>query len=98
MSASSFMQAWVALTGALAMIALILTAFALMLGAIKPADAVRHLGAILGMVIVLMFIPGILMSAWSGLSLWQQIALVAMGIGICSLLRSRRQSRKRERQ
>ena len=64
MSASNFMQAWVALTGSLAMIAIILTALGLMVGVVKPADAARHLGAILGMVIVLMFAPGLVMSGW----------------------------------
>jgi len=98
MSASNFMQAWVALTGSLAIIAIILTAIGLMLGVVKPADAGRHLGAILGVVIVLMFFPGVLVSVWSGLSFWQQIALIAIGIGVFSWLRPRRQPRKRERQ
>jgi hypothetical protein len=96
MSASNFMQAWVALTGSLAMIAIILTALGLMVGVVKPADAARHLGAILGMVIVLMFAPGLVMSAWSGLSPWQQIGLIAIGIGVFSWLRPRHQPRKRK--
>ena len=64
MGESNFMQGWVALAGSLAMIALILTAFGLMLGIVKPADAVKHVGAILGIVIALMLVPGALVSAW----------------------------------
>jgi predicted small integral membrane protein len=94
LSASHFMLAWVALTGALAMIALILTAFGLILGLMKPVDAARHVRAILGTVIVLMYIPSWMMSAWSGLSFWQRIGLVAMGIGVWQVTRPRRKARK----
>ena len=41
MSASNFMHGWAVLVGSLAMIALILTAFGIMLGMVKPADAVN---------------------------------------------------------
>ena len=44
---SNFMQAWVTLAGSLTMIALLLTAFGLMLGIMKPADALRRVGAIM---------------------------------------------------
>ena len=96
MSASNFMHGWMTLIGSLATIALILTAFGLMLGIVKPADVLKHVGTILGIVIVLMLIPGILVSAWLGMSLWQQIALVAIGIGISVWLRPQRQTRKKK--
>jgi hypothetical protein len=69
-----------------------------MLGILKPADALRRVGAILGIVIVLMLIPGVLVSAWSGMSLWQQISLVAIGIGVLQWLRPRRQPRTNRRE
>ena len=89
------MHGWVALLGPLAMIALILTALGLMIGIVKPADAPKHIGAILVIVIGLMVVPGILANAWSAMSLWQQIALLAIGIGVFWWLRPRRQPRKR---
>ncbi len=95
MSESNFMHGWVALTGSLATIALVLTAFGLMIGIVKPSNALKHVGTILGIVIVLMLIPGVLASAWSGMSLWQQIALVALGVGVWQWQRLRRQTRKR---
>lgn len=94
MGGSSFMQGWVALLGALAMVAIVLTAFGLMLGSVKPGDALKYLGASLGIVIVLMLAPGILVSAWAGLFLWQQIALIAIGIGVFQWLRPRRKRRE----
>ena len=60
------MQWWVALAGLLAMIALILTAFGLMLGIVKPADALRRVGAILGVIMLLMVLPAVLVNLWSG--------------------------------
>jgi hypothetical protein len=90
------MHGWVALLGSLATIAIILTAIGLMLGIVKPADVMKHIGAILGIVIGLMVIAGILWSAWSAMSLWQQIALIAIGVVLLQWLRPRRQPRKRK--
>ena len=95
MNGSNFMQGWVALTGSLAMIALILTALGLMLGIVKPSDGLRHIAAILGVVMLLMVIPAILVNIWSGMSLWQRLALAAIGIGVLQWLRPRRQTRKK---
>ena len=95
MNESNFMHWWINLVGSLATIALILTAFGIMLRIVKPDDVLKRIGAILSIVIVLMLIPGILVSAWSALSLWQQIVLIAIGIGAVQLLRPRPQRRKR---
>jgi hypothetical protein len=90
MSISSFMHGWLALLGSLATIALILTAFALMLGILKPADAPKRVAAILCAVALLILILGVLVIAWSDLSLWQQIALVTIGIAVWQWRRPRR--------
>jgi predicted tellurium resistance membrane protein TerC len=90
------MHSWVVLLGSLATIAVILTAFGLMLRIVKPADALNHIGAILGIVIVLMIIPGVLVSAWLGMALWQQIALGVVGIGILQWFRPKRRARHRK--
>jgi hypothetical protein len=95
MNGSSFMQGWLTLVGSLAIIALVLTAFGIMLGIVKRSDVVNRVGAILGIVIVLMLAPGILAGIWSAMSLWQQIGLVAVGIGVWRLLRLRRQARNK---
>lgn len=88
------MQGWLTLVGSFAIIALVLTAFGIMLGIVKPSDAVNRVGAILGIVIVLMMAPGILAVVWSAMSLWQQIGLVAVGVIVLQLVRPRRQPRK----
>jgi Zn-dependent protease with chaperone function len=96
MSESSLMHGWMSLLGSFATIAIIVTAFGLMLGIVKPADAPKHIGAIMVIVIGLMVVPGILASAWSAMSLWQQIALAAIGVGVFLWLRPRRQPQKRK--
>ena len=92
MNGSNFMQGWVALAGSVATIALILTAFGLMLGIVKPADALKHVGAILGIVVLLMLVPDVLMSLWSAISLWQWIGLAVIGIGVWQWRRPRRRA------
>lgn len=89
-------SAWATLVGSFATIALILTALGLMLGMIKPADALKHGGVILGIVIVLILIPGVLVSLWSDIPSWQWIGLAAIGIGISQWQRPRRTRNKRD--
>ncbi len=97
MNGSNFMQGWVALTGSVAMIALILTAFGLMLGIVKPSDALRRVAAILGVVMLLLVLPAVLVSIWSSMSLWQRLVLAAIAIGLWQWRRQRGESRKRRR-
>jgi len=51
---------WAVLVESVALIAIIITGIGLMLCVVKPADALKHCGAVLGIVIVLMLIPGVL--------------------------------------
>jgi hypothetical protein len=94
MNGSNFMHWWINLVGSLATIALILTAFGLMLGIVKPADVLRRIGAILGAVIALIFAPCVLVNTWLGMSLWEKIGLVAVGVCAWQWPRPRRQSGK----
>jgi hypothetical protein len=89
------MQGWLTLVGSLAIIVLILTAFGIMLGIVKRTDAVNRVGAILGIVIVLVPAPGILAGVWSALFLWEQVSLVTIGVVVWQLRRQRRKPRKR---
>ncbi|MGC9224920.1 MAG: hypothetical protein ACP5E2_13415 [Terracidiphilus sp.] len=95
MCGSNFMHEWVALTGSVTMIALILTAFGLMLGIMKPADALRRVGAIMGIVMLLLVLPAVLVNVWSDMSLWQRLGLAALGIGLWQWRQTRKEFRKR---
>ena len=80
MYGANFMQVWAQLVKSLAVIALILTAFGLMLGFIKPAAALRQVAAILAIAAMLLLIPCALATLWSDIPLWQWIGLAAIGI------------------
>lgn len=73
---------WTGLVGSLVMLAIIVTAFGLMLGIVKLEDALKRIGAIAGIVIALMLIPAILISFWSGMSLGQRVGVAAVGFGV----------------
>lgn len=94
MNGSNFMHWWLNLVGSLPTIALILTAFELMLGIVKPADALRRIGTILGAVIALIFAPCILVNAWLGMTLLEKIGLVAVGVCVWQWRRPRTQKSK----
>ncbi len=97
MNGLNLMQGWAILAGSVAMIALILTAFGLMLGIVEPADALRRLVAIVGVIILLIVTPSILVNIWSNMSSGQQICLTALVIFFGLLLRPRqKRSRRRE--
>jgi hypothetical protein len=85
-------HAWVTLIQSLAVVALVLTALGLMLGIAKPADALKQVGAILGILIVLMLIPNALMNLWSGIPLWQWVGLAVIGVVVWKWQRPRRRT------
>jgi hypothetical protein len=94
MCETNFMHGWVSLVGSLATIAIILTAMALMLGLVKPADAMKHGGVIVGIATVLVLIVSVFVGFWSSMSLWQRAVLAAIGFGVWRLRQERRQPRK----
>jgi len=65
-----------------------------MLGIVKTSNAPQRLAAILGITILLIMLPSIVVSAWSGMSLWQKIGLVAIGILILQWNRPPRRSKR----
>jgi len=91
-NAASLMQDWTQLVKSLAAIAIIVTAFGLMLGFTQPAVALKRIAAILGIVAMLLLIPGTL----ADIPLWQWIGLAAIGISIWRWRRARRRPRQRE--
>jgi hypothetical protein len=79
---TNFMRAWAGIVESVAIIAIAILAIGLMVNAVKPSDAARHLGAILGIVILLLMLPAIIASAWSVMSFWQHLGLAMLGITI----------------
>jgi Ca2+/Na+ antiporter len=97
MSESGFIVGSMSLLGSFAMIAIVLAALGLMIGVVKPSDALKHIMAILATFILLILILCALMSAWSGMSPWQKIGLAALCVFV-GFLRRRRQKKSGRRE
>jgi hypothetical protein len=91
---SIFMHGWATIIGSLATIAIIATALGLMLRVLKAADALKRIGACLGLAVLLKLIPGALINLWLSMSVWERIALTVVGLVTVWWRRPRRQSRK----
>jgi hypothetical protein len=76
--------------GLLATIGIIVTAFALMWGILKLGDALCSIAAIGGIAIASMLIPVVFAALWTGMAIWQQLGIAAVGFGVWLLLRSAR--------
>jgi hypothetical protein len=87
-----FMNGIVGIVGLLATIAIIVTAFGLMLGILKHADAFKRIGVIVGTVIALLILPQIVIGEWMALTIWHQIGIIVLVVSAFLLfgwLRSR---------
>lgn len=93
---ADFIHGCMSILGSLAMIAIIVTALGAISGLIKPADALRYCGLILGIVIVLVLLVSVLVGLWSNMSLLQKVTLAALGVGVWWLLRRRGEGRKKD--
>ena len=91
------MAGWLSILQLLAVLSIVMVALGLMVGIVKTADAVKHIAAIMGIVIVLMLLPGIVLSAWSRLLFWQKLGLAGVALGAFLLQRPRRRSPPKHR-
>lgn len=82
MHEANFIHGCMSILGSLAMIAIIVTALGTIVGFVKPADAVKHCGTILGIVIVFILLVSVLVGLWASMSVWQKIVMFAIGFGI----------------
>lgn len=88
---------WLSILQLFAIVSIVAVAFGLILGRVKPGDALQHVIAILGIVIVLTLIPAIIIGAWSRLMLWQKIGFVAIAALFLLLRQSQRRPRDEHR-
>lgn len=85
----------ISILGSLALIAIIMTALGTILGIVKPADALKYCGVIVGIVIVLILLVTVLIGLWTSMSLWQRIILALIGFSVWRLRTERRPPRKK---
>lgn len=81
-------SAWGGLVGSAALIALIILALGVMVGAVKREDVLRRLGVIVGVVILLIVLPQTIVSLWNLLTLGQHLGIAIISIVIIFLFSS----------
>jgi hypothetical protein len=86
----SFPNELARIVGTLATIAIIVAAFGLMLGILKPADAFKRIGVTVGIVIALLILAQVVIAEWLALTIWQQFGVVAVGLGACLFIGGRK--------
>jgi hypothetical protein len=79
------LSAWEGLVGSVALLAIIVLALCVMVSVVKPGDVPRHLGGIVGVVILLIMLPAIIVSLWNGMSLGQHLGIVAISIAVLAV-------------
>ena len=84
--ASRVLSAWDDLIGSAAAVAIIILALCVMVAVVKREDALRHLGLVIGAVILLTILPSIVLELWNALSFRQQFGFVAVCIAILLLV------------
>ena len=95
MIAGSVLNSVTAIVGMFATIVIIVMGIGLILGILKPADALKRIGTILGTVVALIVLTNILVNTWSHISAWQQLSLIAIGLILLFRLGSRKEKRHR---
>jgi hypothetical protein len=88
------LSAWDGFIGSAALIAIIGLVFWVMVRAVKVGDVPRHLGVIVGIVILLVILPAVIVSSWNSMTFIQHIGLIALGLVIASLFGVRRHRAK----
>ena len=100
MCETNFMSRMCVDCGSLAMVAIIVTALATMVGLVKPADTLKYCGVILGIVIVFVLIVSVLVGLWSGMSCgngssWQRLVFASGGCGRSGIRHGRKRKRNK---
>jgi Zn-dependent protease with chaperone function len=93
---ADFIHGCMSILGSLATIAVILTALGTILGLVKPADALKYCGVIVGLTIVIVLIVSVLVGLWSSMSVWQRVILAVIGLSVWRLRQKRREPQKRK--
>jgi hypothetical protein len=92
---TNLMRGWAGIVESVALVAIAILAIGVIVSAVKPSEAARHLGTILFVVILLLMLPAIMATAWSSMSFWQHLGIVILGITIGLSLRALRQARNK---
>ena len=75
---STLMHSWIVLVGNAAVLAIIVIAFCLIVGAIKPGEVLKHVGTLVCVLILLIILPAIIVNSWAAMSILRRLCLIAV--------------------
>jgi hypothetical protein len=81
---------WDGLVGSVALMAIIVLALCVMVSVVKRGDVPRHLGVIVGIVILLIMLPAIILGLWNAMSFGQHLGIAVICAAIMLVLGSTR--------
>lgn len=90
MIGTRLLAGWDTFAGSAALLAIIILALCVMVSAVKLGEVPRHLGVIVGVVILLIMLPAIIVSLWNAMTLLQHLGIVTLGIIIVYLFSASR--------
>jgi len=79
MSEPNLLRAWDSIVGSATFLFIAVIALGLLVSFFKTTEALRHVIAILVIVLLLLMIPAMLLSFWNALSLLQRFFVLALG-------------------
>jgi ABC-type Fe3+ transport system permease subunit len=86
---------WDGIVGSAALPAVVVLALCVMVNVVKPSDVPKHLGEIVGVVILLIMLPAIIGSLWNSMTLGQHLGITSIFVAIIFLTSAtRRKSTK----
>lgn len=96
----TILRLWDIVVASAAVVAFIVIAFGLMIGAVEPCSVWKRIGATLGCAVILIVFPPIVAHLWHLLSLWQQLGMVTLAVcfGTAALRDGSARRRKRGRE
>ena len=87
---TTLLHGWATLVKCAALIAIVVLALGLIVRAVKLGNVMRHLGVIVGIMILLLMLPAIILSEWSSMSFFQQFGIAFLGIVVVLLFNKMR--------
>jgi hypothetical protein len=94
MNGYSFIAPIESIIGSLALFVLVMVALGTIVGMLKPAQAVKNVGVIVGIAIVAVLLVSVLVGLWSTMSVWQRVILAGIIFAVWRMRRGHKLLRK----
>lgn len=97
MSVDSLLSRLVELTAAVAILVIVASALGIMVGAVKPREALSNIAVVLGLAVAFVALLGVMMHLWRQMHLTTKVVVATTGttLALCAMLHRRKSDRDR---